>query len=55
MYISNRLVEGATKGKIVQGSFAIALVVAIGIGLHNLGERLAIVAPMEKKSQRSRT
>lgn len=49
MYVSNRLVGGATKRKIVQGSFAIALMIAIGIGLHNLGEGLAIVAPMAKE------
>lgn len=42
MYVSERLVDGA-KGRIIQGSFAIALMVAIGIGLHNLGEGLAMV------------
>jgi len=46
MYVSDRLVGGVTKGKIVRGSFAIALMVAIGIGLHNLGEGLAIGGAM---------
>jgi zinc transporter ZupT len=45
MYVSERLVDGA-KGKIIKGSFAIALMVAIGIGLHNLGEGLAIGGAM---------
>lgn len=45
MYVSDRLVENA-KGRIVQGSFAIAMMVAIGIGLHNLGEGLAIGGAM---------
>jgi zinc transporter ZupT len=44
-YISNRLVDGA-KGRVIKGSFAIALMVAIGIGLHNLGEGLAIGGAM---------
>nr|WP_228369159.1 divalent cation transporter [Candidatus Nitrososphaera gargensis] len=47
MYVSDRLVVvGNAKGRIVQGSFAIALMVAIGIGLHNLGEGLAIGGAM---------
>ncbi len=45
MYVSDRLVDGA-KGRVIQGSFAIALMVAIGIGLHNLGEGLAIGGAM---------
>ena len=45
MYISEKLVDGA-KGRVIQGSFAIALMVAIGIGLHNLGEGLAIGGAM---------
>lgn len=47
MYVSDRLllVEG-TKGRMIKGSFAIALMVAIGIGLHNLGEGLAIGGAM---------
>jgi len=45
MYVSDKLVDG-TKGRIVKGSFAIALMVAIGIGLHNLGEGLAIGGAM---------
>ena len=45
MYVSDRLVDGA-KGRVVRGSFAIALMVAIGIGLHNLGEGLAIGGAM---------
>lgn len=45
MYVSDRLVEGM-KGRMIQGSFAIALMVAIGIGLHNLGEGLAIGGAM---------
>jgi zinc transporter ZupT len=44
-YISDRLVDGA-KGRSIKGSFAIALMVAIGIGLHNLGEGLAIGGAM---------
>lgn len=31
---------------VIRGSFAIALMVAIGIGLHNLGEGLAIGGAM---------
>jgi zinc transporter ZupT len=47
MYVSDRLVDGAAKKKrVIQGSFAIALMVAIGIGLHNLGEGLAIGGAM---------
>jgi zinc transporter ZupT len=45
MYVSDRLVNGA-KGRIIRGSFAIALMVSIGIGLHNLGEGLAIGGAM---------
>ncbi|MEW6604525.1 MAG: divalent cation transporter [Thermoproteota archaeon] len=45
MYVSDRLVDSA-KGRMIQGSFAIALMVAIGIGLHNLGEGLAIGGAM---------
>ena len=45
MYVSDRLVDGV-KGRMIQGSFAIALMVAIGIGLHNLGEGLAIGGAM---------
>jgi ZIP family zinc transporter len=45
MYVSERLVDSA-KGRIIKGSFAIALMVAIGIGLHNLGEGLAIGGAM---------
>jgi len=32
--------------RVIRGSFAIALMVAIGIGLHNLGEGLAIGGAM---------
>jgi zinc transporter ZupT len=46
MYVSDRLVDGAGKKRVIQGSFAIALMVAIGIGLHNLGEGLAIGGAM---------
>jgi zinc transporter, ZIP family len=46
MCVSDRLVDGAAKKRVVQGSFAIALMVAIGIGLHNLGEGLAIGGAM---------
>jgi len=46
MYVSDRLVDGSAKRRVVQGSFAIALMVAIGIGLHNLGEGLAIGGAM---------
>jgi zinc transporter ZupT len=46
MYVSDRLVDGTGKSRVVQGSFAIALMVAIGIGLHNLGEGLAIGGAM---------
>jgi zinc transporter ZupT len=46
MYVSDRLVDGASKRRVIQGSFAIALMVAIGIGLHNLGEGLAIGGAM---------
>lgn len=45
MYVSEKLVDGS-KGRILQRSFAIALMVAIGIGLHNLGEGLAIGGAM---------
>jgi ZIP family zinc transporter len=45
MYVSERLVDGA-RGRLIQRSFAIALMVAIGIGLHNLGEGLAISGAM---------
>jgi ZIP family zinc transporter len=45
MYVSDRLIDG-TKGRMIKGSFAIALMVAIGIGLHNLGEGLAIGGAM---------
>ena len=45
MYVSDRLVDGM-KGRMIRGSFAIALMVAIGIGLHNLGEGLAIGGAM---------
>lgn len=45
MYVSVRLVDGA-KGRVIKGSFAIALMVAIGVGLHNLGEGLAIGGAM---------
>ena len=45
MYVSEKLVDGA-KGRVVQKSFAIALMIAIGIGLHNLGEGLAIGGAM---------
>jgi len=45
MYVSERLVDGA-KGRVIKGSFAIALMVAIGIGMHNLGEGLAIGGAM---------
>ena len=46
MYVSDKLVDGASKRRVIQGSFAIALMVAIGIGLHNLGEGLAIGGAM---------
>jgi zinc transporter ZupT len=46
MYVSGRLVDGSAKRRAIQGSFAIALMVAIGIGLHNLGEGLAIGGAM---------
>lgn len=46
MYVSDRLVDGTAKKRLIQGSFAIALMVAIGIGLHNLGEGLAIGGAM---------
>jgi len=46
MYVSEKLVDGAGRRRIIQGSFAIALMVAIGIGLHNLGEGLAIGGAM---------
>lgn len=46
MYVSEKLVDGAGHRRIIQGSFAIALMVAIGIGLHNLGEGLAIGGAM---------
>jgi ZIP family zinc transporter len=45
MYVSDRLVDGV-RGRVIQESFAIALMVAIGIGLHNLGEGLAIGGAM---------
>jgi hypothetical protein len=45
IYVSEKLVDGS-KGRILQRSFAIALMVAIGIGLHNLGEGLAIGGAM---------
>jgi zinc transporter ZupT len=45
MYVSERLVDAA-KGRVIKGSFAIALMVAIGIGMHNLGEGLAIGGTM---------
>lgn len=45
MYVSDKLVSGP-KGRVIRGSFAIALMVAIGIGLHNLGEGLAIGGAM---------
>lgn len=44
MYVSNRLVDGGVRK--IQKPFAIALMVAIGIGLHNLGEGLAIGGAM---------
>lgn len=44
MYVSNRLVDGGARK--IQKPFAIALMVAIGIGLHNLGEGLAIGGAM---------
>ena len=46
MYVSGRLVDGAGKKRAMQKSFAIALMVSIGIGLHNLGEGLAIGGAM---------
>jgi ZIP family zinc transporter len=45
MYVPEKLVD-SSKGRILQRSFAIALMVAIGIGLHNLGEGLAIGGAM---------
>lgn len=46
MYVSGRLVDDAGKKRAMQKSFAIALMVSIGIGLHNLGEGLAIGGAM---------
>jgi zinc transporter ZupT len=46
MYVSDRLIDGSAKKRVVQGSFAIALMVAVGIGLHNMGEGLAIGGAM---------
>jgi len=46
MYVSGRLVDDAGKKHTIQKSFAIALMVSIGIGLHNLGEGLAIGGAM---------
>ncbi|HKU50584.1 MAG TPA: divalent cation transporter [Nitrososphaera sp.] len=46
-YLSDRLVSRAgTRNSATQGPAAIALMVAIGIGLHNLGEGLAIAGAM---------
>ena len=46
MYVSDKLLIDRAKGRLIQGSFAIALMVAVGIGLHNLGEGLAIGGAM---------
>jgi len=46
MYVSDRLIDNAKDQRMIKGSFAIALMVAIGIGLHNLGEGLAIGGAM---------
>ncbi len=46
MYVSDRLIDNAKDQRKIKGSFAIALMVAIGIGLHNLGEGLAIGGAM---------
>ncbi|HXG07497.1 MAG TPA: divalent cation transporter, partial [Nitrososphaera sp.] len=46
MYVSDRLVDTVKDQRMLRGSFAIALMVAIGIGLHNLGEGLAIGGAM---------
>jgi ZIP family zinc transporter len=44
MYVSEKLVDGGVRK--IQKPLAIALMVAIGIGLHNLGEGLAIGGAM---------
>ncbi|HEX9677761.1 ZIP family metal transporter [Nitrososphaera sp.] len=45
LYVSERLVEGKSKTAIV-GASSVALMIAVGIGLHNLGEGLAIGGAM---------
>ena len=46
MYVSRSLIDDIGKKRTMQKSFAIALMVSIGIGLHNLGEGLAIGGAM---------
>lgn len=45
LYASDRLV-GRSGAKTTAGAFAVALMIAVGIGLHNLGEGLAIGGSM---------
>jgi zinc transporter ZupT len=46
LYVSDRLVERGKTRTALTSAFAVALMISIGIGLHNLGEGLAIGAAM---------
>ncbi|MCI0560324.1 MAG: divalent cation transporter, partial [Nitrososphaera sp.] len=47
MYVSDRLIgRVGSRTSVVMGPFAVALMIAVGIGLHNLGEGLAIGGAM---------
>ncbi|WP_415282964.1 ZIP family metal transporter [Candidatus Nitrososphaera sp. FF02] len=46
LYASDRLVERGKTRTALTSAFAVALMISIGIGLHNLGEGLAIGAAM---------